>query len=112
MKYHIFLVLIVIAISGCTAHQKVVMVEKQITEVKNQDRNLKRKVAIARFSNETQYAKGIFYDKNNNNPVEKQAADILATKLTASGTFLLLERRDLDKILDEIKLNGGTQDSK
>jgi len=109
MKYHIFLVLIVIAISGCTAHQKVVMVEKQITEVKNQDRNLKRKVAIARFSNETQYAKGIFYDKNNNNPVEKQAADILATKLTASGKFLLLERQDLDKILDEFKLSENAQ---
>ena len=109
MKYHIFLVLIVIAISGCTAHQKVVMVEKQIIEVKNQDRNLKRKVAIARFSNETQYAKGIFYDKNNNNPVEKQAADILATKLTASGKFLLLERQDLDKILDEFKLSENAQ---
>ena len=109
MKNHLFLVLIVITISGCTAHQKVVTVEKQITEVKNQDRNLKRKVAIARFSNETQYAKGIFYDKNNNNPVEKQAADILATKLTASGKFLLLERQDLDKILDEFKLSENAQ---
>ncbi len=97
-----------IMVVGCTTHQKVVKVETQIQEIKNEDRSLKRKVAIARFTNETQYAKGLFYDKNNNNPVEKQAADILATKLSASGKFLLLERQDLDKILEEMKLNGGS----
>ena len=101
------LAIILIAVVGCTTHQKVVKVETQVQEVKKEERSLKRKVAIARFTNETQYAKGIFYDKNNNNPVEKQAADILATKLSASGKFLLLERQDLDKILEEIKLNGG-----
>ena len=101
------LAIILIAVLSCTTHQKVVKVETQIQEVKKEELSLKRKVAIARFTNETQYAKGIFYDKNNNNPVEKQAADILATKLSASGKFLLLERQDLDKILEEIKLNGG-----
>jgi len=101
------LTIISIAVVSCTTHQKVVKVETQIQEVKKEERSLKHKVAIARFTNETQYAKGIFYDKNNNNPVEKQAADILATKLSASGKFLLLERQDLDKILEEIKLNGG-----
>ena len=50
---------------------------------------LKRKVAIARFSNETEYAKGAFYDKNND-PLGKQAVDILSTKLTSSGKFILL----------------------
>jgi len=101
------LAVISIVVVSCTTHQKVVKVETQIQEAKKEERSLKRKVAIARFTNETQYAKGIFYDKNNNNPVEKQAADILATKLSSSGKFLLLERQDLDKILEEIKLNGG-----
>ncbi len=32
---------------------------------------LKRKVAIERFSNEPQYAKGIFYDKEND-PMENK----------------------------------------
>ena len=36
-----------------------------------QDKTIKRKVAIGRFSNETQYAKGIFYDKDND-PMRKQ----------------------------------------
>ena len=31
--------------------------------VSAQDKTIKRKVAIGRFTNETQYGKGIFYDK-------------------------------------------------
>ena len=63
-------------------------------------RVIKRKVAIGRFSNETQYAKGIFYDKEND-PMRKQALDILSAKLAASGKFLLLERDDLASLLEE-----------
>lgn len=65
---------------------------------------IKRKVAIGRFSNETQYAKGIFYDKEND-PMGKQALDILSAKLAASGKFLLLERNDLASLLEEAKKN-------
>lgn len=67
-------------------------------------RSLKRKVAIARFTNETTYAKGIFYDKENRNPIEKQAADILATKLAATDKFILIERQDFDQILKETQI--------
>lgn len=63
---------------------------------------IKRKVAIGRFSNETQYAKGIFYDKEND-PMGKQALDILSAKLAASGKFLLLERSDIASLLEEAK---------
>lgn len=65
-----------------------------------EDRTIKRKVAIGRFSNETQYAKGLFYDKEND-PMRKQALDILSSKLAASGKFILLEREDLDIIINE-----------
>ena len=67
---------------------------------------LKRKVAIGRFSNETQYAKGIFYDREND-PMGKQALDILSSKLAASGKFLLLERNDLATLLEENARNGN-----
>ena len=66
------------------------------------ERVIKRKVAIGRFSNETQYAKGVFYDKEND-PMGKQALDILSSKLAASGKFLLLERGDLASLLEEAK---------
>lgn len=65
-----------------------------------QDKTIKRKVAIGRFSNETQYAKGLFYDKEND-PMRKQALDILSSKLAASGKFILLEREDLDILVAE-----------
>lgn len=64
------------------------------------DKTMKRKVAIGRFSNETQYAKGLFYDREND-PIRKQALDILSSKLAASGKFILLERDGLEELIAE-----------
>ena len=63
-------------------------------------KTIKRKVAIGRFSNETQYGKGMFYDREND-PMQKQATDFLMAKLTQSGKFILLERSDLDALIKE-----------
>ena len=93
-------------IIGCSSHQKTVQVQPQIQEVKQPYNGLKRKVAIARFSNETQYAKGIFYDKENDR-IANQAIDILSTKLASTDKFILLEREGLDKILEENNLAGN-----
>lgn len=71
-----------------------------------QDKVLKRKVAIGRFSNETQYAKSVFYDKEND-PMGKQASDILSARLAASQKFLFIERQDFDKIVEELNTGGG-----
>lgn len=68
------------------------------------DKVLKRKVAIGRFSNETQYAKGLFYDRDND-PMRKQALDILSTKLAATGKFILLERDGLEELVAESGAN-------
>ena len=64
------------------------------------EKTIKRKVAIGRFSNETQYGKGIFYDKEND-PMGKQALDILSSKRAQSEKFILLERSDLDLLVQE-----------
>lgn len=64
------------------------------------ERTIKRKVAIGRFSNETQYGKGMFYEKEND-PMSKQAMDILSSKLASSGKFILLEREGLDLLVAE-----------
>lgn len=68
--------------------------------VAQEERTIKRKVAIGRFSNETQYAKGMFYDREND-PMRKQALDILSSKLAASNKFILLEREDLEILVEE-----------
>jgi curli biogenesis system outer membrane secretion channel CsgG len=58
---------------------------------------LKRKVAIARFSNETRYGKTLLRDVDQD-PLGKQATDMLSTRLVASKKFLIFERPDLSKI--------------
>ena len=58
---------------------------------------LKRKVAIARFSNETRYGKTLLRDADQD-PLGKQVTDMLSTRLVASKKFLVFERPDLSKI--------------
>lgn len=87
------------------AQRKTQIVETPATTQTTDDgMTLRRKVAIGRFTNETQYGKGLFYDKEND-PMGKQALDILSSKLAASGKFLLLERNDLNTVLAECQ-NG------
>ena len=68
------------------------------------ERSLKRKVAIARFSNETKYCQGFFYDQNDDR-LGKQAMDIFSAKLTASEKFIMLERVDLAHLTKEKQLD-------
>ena len=77
--------------------QNIIETLNEVATPTEDTRTLKRKVAIARFSNETSYAKGLFYDKNND-PIGKQAVDILSTKLASLGKFILLERQDYQLI--------------
>ncbi|MDE5837358.1 MAG: CsgG/HfaB family protein [Paramuribaculum sp.] len=89
------------------AQRKVAVVENTPSvETDSNGKGIKRKVAIGRFSNETQYAKGLFYDKKND-PIGKQALDILTSRLAASGKFLLIERSDLSEILSQSQANGN-----
>ncbi|WP_372775597.1 CsgG/HfaB family protein [Mangrovibacterium sp.] len=93
MKKPFYLLILVLAMTSVNCYAQ-------------QEMALKRKVAIGRFSNETQYAKSIFYDKEND-PMGKQASDILSTRLAASDKFLLIERQDYDKIVNELNTSGG-----
>ena len=59
--------------------------------------SLKRRVAIARFSNETTYGKSVLLgDKRS--LIGRTTSDLLATRLTESGRFLLFERTDPEKV--------------
>ena len=71
-------------------------------------KTLKRKVAIGRFTNETRYGKSFQVDANND-PLGKQASDMLSTRLVASQKFLVFERPDIDKVVAEqsISHTGG-----
>lgn len=66
-------------------------------------KGLKRKVAIARFSNETSAGASFLLDGMNDR-IGKQASDILAARLAETRKFILLERADLDKLQNEAAL--------
>lgn len=53
-------------------------------------RVLKRKVAVARFTNETQYGRGVF-GGGTDSPIEEQAADTLKTRLADTGRVVLID---------------------
>jgi len=93
-------VLLFVATGLVDAQVSRTQVESQPQSSVNKGKALKRKVAIARFTNETTYGKGIFYDKNND-PMAKQALDILSTRLASTEKFILLERSDIDKAMLE-----------
>jgi curli biogenesis system outer membrane secretion channel CsgG len=65
----------------------------------------KSKVAIARFTNETNYGRALMTD-NDFDRLGKQASDMLSTRLVKSGKFIVFERTDLNKVLQEQKITG------
>ena len=67
---------------------------------------LKRKVAIARFTNITRYGKALLSD-NERDPLADQAADMLTARLVDSGKFIVFERSDPTALRAEQALNGG-----
>jgi curli biogenesis system outer membrane secretion channel CsgG len=75
--------------------------------IETSERSLKRKVAIARFSNETKYGQGFFYDQNDDR-LGKQAMDIFSAKLTATEKFIMLERVDLSHLTKEKQMGNLT----
>lgn len=75
------------------------------TVAAKQERYLKRKVAIARFSNETKYGQGFFYDQNDDR-LGKQAMDILSAKLVSTEKFIMLERVDLTHLTKEKEMGN------
>jgi curli biogenesis system outer membrane secretion channel CsgG len=109
-KNRLILVLPVVFLLGCATIEKneveVIDNTPQISKTSQQTLSnktgLKRKVAIARFSNETKYGQSFFIDQNLDK-IGKQAVDILSARLLETDKFILLERTDLDKINHELK---------
>ncbi len=104
------LIIIVCFLQACAtldkAEVKVVGTKPQISKVLTDEapaKFLKRKVAIARFTNETKYGRSFFAEGKDEN-IGKQTTDILSARLAATNKFLLLERSDIEKTFSEMKL--------
>lgn len=113
----VLLALLLLHVSGC-ATTATKMEQTEAPNTKNQQINAqksaempiskhyKRKIAIVRFTNETNYGKALMTD-NDFDRIGKQASDMLSSRLVKSGNFLVFERTDVKKIQQEQTISGG-----
>lgn len=64
---------------------------------------LKRKIALGRVTNETNYGQSLLRDRNDD-PLGKQVTDMLSKALTESGAYVVFERPDISRIQAENRL--------
>jgi curli biogenesis system outer membrane secretion channel CsgG len=79
--------------------------ETSSSEESGSEISLKRKIAIARFTNETRSGTTFLVD-NSGDRIGKQASDILSARLAETNNFLMFERIDSDKTSQEQMLAG------
>ncbi|MFL5250431.1 MAG: CsgG/HfaB family protein [Myxococcales bacterium] len=113
----LFAVLMGAALSACaTVSERPVPVEapaSQRKQVASQSaaqapvgHRYKTKIAIARFTNESNYGRSLLTDQDLDR-IGKQAGDMLMSRLVLSGKFLVLERPDAAKLQKEQQIAGG-----
>jgi curli biogenesis system outer membrane secretion channel CsgG len=111
------LCLILLFISGCatTGYRpeqieapatKMQQTKAQQTTALPSTKRYKQKIAITRFTNETNYGKALMTDADFDR-LGKQASDMLASRLVKSGNFMVFERSDIKKIQQEQTISGG-----
>lgn len=64
---------------------------------------LKRKLALGRITNETNYGRSLLRDRHDD-PLGKQVTDLLSKALTESGNYLVFERPDITRVTAEANL--------
>ena len=65
---------------------------------------LKRKIALGRITNETNYGRSLLRDRYDD-PLGKQVTDLMSKALTESGAYLVFERPDISRIQAEGRLS-------
>ena len=66
---------------------------------------LKRKIALGRITNESQYGRSLLRD-NHGDALGKQLTDMMSKALVESGQFVVLERPDLGRLVAENNFAG------
>ena len=100
-----FLLVVLFGFSHASLAQNVIDATADAAVETPEEFFLKRKVGIARFSNETVSGTTFLVD-NSGDRLGKQAADILSARLTETGKFLMFERMDADNVSAEQMLAG------
>jgi curli biogenesis system outer membrane secretion channel CsgG len=93
--------------SPTSAKQELVAQQAQASAIKTP--TLKRKIALGRISNETNFGKSLLRDSSGD-PLGKQVTDLFSKALTESGAYLVFERPDLNRLVSESGLTGNKLD--
>ena len=118
MKKHVVLMVAPLLLAACaTVSEKPVAHEApipQAQQVQAQEsvqmpvmKRYKLKVAVGRFTNETNYGRSLLTDAELDR-IGKQASDMLTSRLVQSGQFIVLERPDLNKVTWEQEIARDT----
>lgn len=67
---------------------------------------LKRKIALGRITNETNYGRSLLRDRHDD-PLGKQVTDLMSKSLTESGAYLVFERPDITRVIAESRLTDS-----
>jgi curli biogenesis system outer membrane secretion channel CsgG len=70
---------------------------------------LKHKIAVGRISNESGYGRSLIRDKHDD-PLGKQVVDMIVKALVESGSYIVVERPDIELLKDEADLSGQKLD--
>jgi curli biogenesis system outer membrane secretion channel CsgG len=95
----LFISILSITFISCTSSQKISRVAETSQPRKyltKQYVGLKKKMAIAKFENVTRFGK---------RRLGENITDVLSTELSKTNRFILLERAEVDKILDQVALS-------
>jgi curli biogenesis system outer membrane secretion channel CsgG len=80
--------------------------QQQVVQAAPAKPTLKRKIALGRVTNETNFGRSLLRDRFDD-PLGKQVTDMLSKSLTDSGRFLVFERPDLGRVQEEVRLTGA-----
>jgi curli biogenesis system outer membrane secretion channel CsgG len=70
---------------------------------------LKRKIALGRITNETNYGQSLLRDRHDD-PLGKQVTDLMSKALAESGSYLVFERPDITRLQAESQLTDTKLD--
>jgi curli biogenesis system outer membrane secretion channel CsgG len=98
-----------VALEAPTSKVAQAQAQQQLATAPSAKPVLKRKIALGRISNETNYGHSLLRD-NQGDPLGKQVTDLMSKALTESGAFLVFERPDIGRVIDENALTGGHLD--
>ena len=116
MKKLLFLILPTVLMAGCASQTpKMTDVEarsaeeqraaQQMAQEQPQKLALKRKIAVGRMTNETNYGRSLLRS-GPMDEVGRKITDMFLQSLTNSGNYLIFERPDVELLQQEAKLSG------